>query len=128
MKAGALGELAVAKELALLGHEIYVPMTDSSGYDLLCVINDKPLRVEVKSTSKPNASGSYVLQIKKVRSNKTTNKISDFDNTKVDILALYLEDIDKVILLDAKLVTQKSAIQFKRYNMPHIMDMLLDGG
>lgn len=109
MKIGNLGELSVAKELAKQGYEIYAPMGDNATYDLLIAKDGIVSRVEVKSTSTIRGAG-YVVQIKKVRANKNQNAITNFDNTHIDILAVYIVPEDRVILFDAKEVTVKSTL------------------
>jgi hypothetical protein len=109
MKIGNLGELAVAKEFARKGYEIYMPVGDNATHDLLVAKDGKIYRVEVKSTSVIRGAG-YVVQIKKVRSNKTKSKITGFDNSLVDILAVYIVPEDRVVLFDAKTVDVKSTL------------------
>ena len=68
-------------------------------------------RIEVKSTLKRNKSGFYIIQLRSVRSNKTKNGVYPFDNSKIDLLGIYLEDIDKVIIYDSKSIIQKTSMK-----------------
>ncbi len=68
-------------------------------------------RIEVKSTLKRNKSGFYIIQLRSVRSNKTKNVVYPFDNSKIDLLGIYLEDIDKVIIYDSKSIIQKTSMK-----------------
>ena len=82
MKAGSLGEIAVAKELIKQGYEVYSGLTDNTKYDLLAIKNGKIYRVEVKSTKQPEKrSGAYKIHLKRVRNNSKYNKSYKYDNT-----------------------------------------------
>ena len=60
----------------------------------------KLYRIEVKSTETESKSGSgWEVQIKKVRPNKTENKITNFSKDQCDLLAIYLKPVDKVLLI-----------------------------
>ena len=109
MKAGNLGEIAVAKEFAKCGFEIYSPIGDNASHDLLVSKGDKIYCVEVKSTASKSGAG-YAVQVKKVRANRTKNRIINFDNDKTDILAVYIIPKDQVIFFKAKDVEVKSAL------------------
>lgn len=114
MKSGSLGEIAVAKELIKQGYEVYSGITDNTKYDLLAILDGQIYRVEVKSTKQPEKrSGAYKIELKRTRSNKKKNTIYLFDNTEVDILGVYLEDIDRVMLFEARAIKAKSALTIR---------------
>ena len=114
MKSGSLGEIAVAKELIKQGYEVYSGITYNTKYDLLAILNGQIYRVEVKSTKQPEKrSGAYKIGLKRTRSNTKKNTIYLFDNTEVDILGVYLEDIDKVMLFEARAIKAKSALTIR---------------
>lgn len=107
IKAGSIGEVSVMKFFILRGFEIYSPISDNSKYDLLVMKDSSVYRVEVKSTSRKRSNGRYEVQLKSVRSNKKQNKIHLFDCTSIDILAVYIEPEDRVVVYDASAITQK---------------------
>jgi len=111
---GNIGEISVIKRLIKDGYEVYLSVLDNSSYDMLAVKDGLVSKVEVKSTNvKGKSINSYVVQIRKVRPNKSENKIYHFDNSKVDILAIYVVDLDEVILMDAKNIINKSTLTIK---------------
>lgn len=110
MKQGSLGEIAVQKEFIKLGIEVYSPITDNTSYDMLVNNKGKILKVEVKSTSR-FVEGAYRVGIRRVRSNKKENKVYNFDNESVDILAVYVIPEDKVILYKASDLKVKTEIK-----------------
>lgn len=102
------------KEFVRQGYEVYSPITDNTLCDMVVLKDGKLSRVEVKSTKSPEQrSGAYKIQLKRVRSNRTENIIRYFDNSSVDILAIYLEDIDKVILMDSLTVIPKTELTIR---------------
>lgn len=105
IKAGSLGEISVAKEFLKMGYEVYKSITDCSEYDMIVCKDGIIYKVEVKSTTTIK-DGKYAVMLKSVRSNKTQNKSYNFDKTKVDFLAIYLEPEDRTIILKASEVTQ----------------------
>ena len=110
MKVGSLGEISVQKEFILSGYEVYSPVTDNTKYDLIASKDGKVYTVEVKSTNR-KVGGFYRVQIKKVRSNKTRNVVTRFDNTQVDLLAIYIEPEDRVIVYKAEEITVGSELR-----------------
>lgn len=116
MKLGSLGEVSVLREFVKLGYEVYSSMTDNTTYDFIVVKNDTVYKVEVKSTSrKPDSNGTYLVELKRVRSNKTENKTYPFDKSKVDILAVYIEDTDTVHIFNSKDITVTSQLRIKSH-------------
>ena len=111
IKNGALGEIATMKHFLAQGFEVYAAITDSSTYDCIVAKGGVISKVEVKATQYRNKSDTgWVAHIKSVRSNKTQNRVIYFDGQKVDFLAVYIEPLDKVVVLDARKISQKSAI------------------
>ena len=99
MKSGSLGEIAVMKHFAALGYNVYSAVTENAPVDLIVELEGKFSTVEVKSTSYRYRDG-YKVQLKKVRSNKSANKITNFNPNAVDFLAVYIvpDDVVKIFL------------------------------
>ena len=114
MKKGSLGEVSVMKEFIRNGFEVYLPLTDNTKYDMLVHKDGVISRVECKSTDTlPNKNGEYIVQIKRVRSNKTRNVVYHFDNSEVEFLAIYISHVDSVKILVASEILVKSEIRIK---------------
>lgn len=107
MKSGSLGEIAVMKHFAELGYNVYSAVTENAAVDLVVEFDGEYKTVEVKSTSYQYKDG-YKVQLKKVRSNKTENKITNFDPNTVDLLAIYIIPEDKVKILKPNEITAKT--------------------
>lgn len=114
MKSGTIGEVTVLLEFIKQGYEVYKPFTENTEYDLIVAKDGKIMTVEIKSTkTNKNKHGSYKIQLKKVRSNKSSNKITNFDNSKIDILAVHIEKEDTVLIFDAKTILAKTELSIK---------------
>ena len=75
---------------------------------------NKIIRVSVKGTlTKRGNSGSYQIQISRVRSNKKTNKIYKFNNEECDVLAIYIYEIDTVCFLDSSKIKTTRSINLR---------------
>lgn len=97
------------KHFCKLGYEVYPPLTENSTYDFLIHKDGIIKSVEVKSTSVKKPTG-YEVSLKSIRSNKTSNRIIKFDNTKMDILSVYIEPEDVVKVLDPTSISNTSAL------------------
>jgi len=86
---GSIGLSAAIYKLTSLGYTVSVPLIDNQCYDLVVDIAGTLNKVEVKSTSVNSNNDNWIVQIKRVRSNKTVNTIYKFDNLSVDYLFIY---------------------------------------
>jgi uncharacterized protein GlcG (DUF336 family) len=105
------GAVGLSYAIAYFSKERYnvsVPLVDNQGYDLVVEKDDQFSRVQVKTTG-CLSYGSYVVQIKSVRSNKTENKIHHFDNTKSDLMFVLTGSGD-VYVIPSKEITVKNCI------------------
>lgn len=107
---GVKGEALVLQHLIEEGYEVFLPFGGKTNTDLVAERDGTLYRVQVKSTSVRKSSGRYVVQIKKVRSNKTKNNITSFNNQDCDILAVAILPENRVILLDSKSILSKNML------------------
>ncbi len=111
IKSGALGELAAMKHFLSLGYEVYTAVTDSSTYDVILAKDGKLYKVEVKTTAaRARNQKGWVVHLKRVRPNKTQNKIHNFDSSKIDFLAVYISPLDRIVVYEAKDLHQTSSL------------------
>jgi Holliday junction resolvase-like predicted endonuclease len=85
---GRQGEAAAAKFFIDNGYDVYMPTFGNAKYDMIVAKDGKTQTVEVKSSKTQTPSGKYQFQLRKIRSNKTANVITNFDSEGIDILAL----------------------------------------
>jgi Holliday junction resolvase-like predicted endonuclease len=111
IKSGALGELAAMKHFLGLGYEVYTAVTDSSTYDIILTKDGQLYRVEVKTTAaRTKNDKGWVVHLKRVRPNKTQNKIHPFDSSRIDLLAVYITPLDRVLIFEARKLQQRSTL------------------
>jgi hypothetical protein len=110
---GRLGEAKIMAHLVSEGYEVYSPMFGNTSCDMIVIKNGEVSRVECKSTSVKNRYGTYTLMLKKTRSNKTKNVVTNFDASTCDLLALYVGPEDRVVLMDPKSQDGKSQVHIK---------------
>lgn len=105
---GNLAEIKVASHLAERGYEIFWGVGGKTSCDLVVIKDNVASRVQVKGCSFKNGP-SWQVELKSVRSNKTVNKIHNFDSSKCELLAIYIQPEDRVVVLDASLYNDKTA-------------------
>jgi Holliday junction resolvase-like predicted endonuclease len=96
------GEAKVVYELTSKGYHIFNQVTGKAPFDLIAYKDDKLIRVSVKTVSVKNKWGSYEAQLRRIRSNKTSNTIHLFDKNECDILAIYIFPEDLVFYINPK--------------------------
>lgn len=112
-KIGNLGELRVAYELTKLDYEVYTGFGGKTSCDLLVVKDGIVEKVQIKSTSYKNRYGSWYVMVQTVRSNKNLNVVKPYDKSLYDILAVYIEPEDRVIIYRSADVMVTSGLTIK---------------
>jgi hypothetical protein len=77
---------------------VAVPLIDNQDYDLIIDIDEQLKKVQIKTTSMKAISGNYVVQLKAVRPNRTSNRIKIFDKLKVDYLFILTEENTRYLI------------------------------
>tara|TARA_R100001244_G_C5061840_1_gene109030 strand:+ start:39 stop:485 length:447 start_codon:yes stop_codon:yes gene_type:complete len=100
-KQADLGELKTIEYFIKNGFEIYKQYTGKESVDLVVVKKDRMYRVECKSTSSRSSNDqSWLVRIFKTRHN--SKKVRDISFTKwkdkIDLLAVYIEPIDYLLI------------------------------
>lgn len=96
LEQGRLGEAAVAKFFVEHGYDVYMPTFGNGKYDMIITKDGKVETVEVKTSNSITTSGKYIFQLRKVRSNRTTSVVTNFESEGIDILAFYFVGTGKV--------------------------------
>lgn len=90
-----LGETAVLHDLTKRQYIVYKSINDTNGVDFI-VDTGKLLKVQVKAISTPNKYGAYAVKLIKIRTNRTQNRVVPYKKGEIDIMAIYLVDINKI--------------------------------
>lgn len=109
-KVGSLGEMKAACYFLENGYEVFFQFDGKAPFDFILFKDNAFKTVSVKTTS-TKTYGNWTVQLKSIRSNKTKNRIENFDNSIIDFLVIYIKPIDKLIVYDAKTIKQKTAMQ-----------------
>jgi len=111
-----LGNLAEAKVIAKLvenDFDVFIQSSGKAPFDLVAYREGHLLRVQVKGTSSRTRYGVYQVQLRAVRSNRTANTIQYFDPSQCDVLAIYIEPLDKVCFLWADEVEARRQLNLR---------------
>lgn len=113
-KLGNIGEARVLAHLLLQDYYVFMPFSDNGPVDMIALKDNVTYKISVKGTSTQNKSGSWQIELRTVSRRKdNTCKITKFDSSTCDILAIYIEPLDKIVLIDTKTIEAKSAISIK---------------
>ena len=119
---GDIGLTFAIFKLTQLGYPVSLPITDNNIYDLIVDIDGKFKSVQVKTSACLTEAGNYEVQIRRVRSNKTENKIHHFDNTEVDLLFIMVENGDSYIIPSEEVSVKSSLTLYKKYDKYKLME------
>ena len=111
MDLGSLGKSKVISELIKKEYDVFTEFEGKSPFDLVAHKEQKLYRVEVKSTQRRTKYNTgWEVQIKKVRPNRSKAVIHNFSSDQCDILAVFIEPLDKVILIQSSEIKTKSML------------------
>lgn len=90
------GDIGIAKvicDLTVKGYEVFTPLSEHSKTDLIAIVDNKPLRLQVKYV------GQSVFCVPKSTSwaDKKGNHVTKYSTNDFDYFAIYLEVVDKII-------------------------------
>jgi protease II len=95
---GTIGEGIVVLELLEAGIPVFQEFGDLSRVDLIALIRNKPIKIQVKTTTSKN--GVAVLNLRKITLNPKYNYTYKLED--VDVFALVVEDKRKVFYIRAE--------------------------
>jgi PD-(D/E)XK endonuclease len=99
---GAIGEGIVILELLRAGIPVFQEFGDLRRVDLIALIGDKPIKIQVKTTT--SKKGAALLNLRKMTLNPKYNYTYRQDD--VDVFALVVEDQRKVFYVRAEQALQ----------------------
>ena len=85
---GITTEMYVAAYLLSLGYNVSQPMCQDSKYDLIVDVNDKLLRLQVK-TARLSDNNSIIFNCRSTTKNSRTNKSRAYGENEIDFFATY---------------------------------------
>ena len=98
-KKGTLGEIAVCKEVCLLGYDVFVGFGSHSKIDLIILDeNYRAFKIQIKTTRSKN----NVVEVYSVKNCLNPKYNSSYTCNQIDIFAVYVYDKDFVFYVTAK--------------------------
>lgn len=125
---GACAESAIIADLTKKKYDIFISATGKSECDLISVKDNKINRIQVKGCNSKSRTGSYSVQLRSIRSNKTSNIIKKFDASKSDILAIYIIPLDKIFYFDSLNLDGKNVLTISQEGQPFGVATRLESG
>ena len=101
IRKGAIGEMRVIIDLLLRGYDVYVPVIDDNGVDLLVVNNGNIKKVQCKSHDYP------------ISKYQTSIVINTRGCSRADIIAVPVIPVDKVCYIKSKDVKRSVNIAYE---------------
>lgn len=105
---GNIGEAKAIAHFLQEGYEVFVAFGTASKFDLVIHKDGVLQTVSVKMTS-GKVNDAYTVRLTQI----TRKGESDFDNSVVDILAVYIAPEDKLVTFDAKKLTNRTRLNIK---------------
>lgn len=113
---GNVAELAIATEAARLGLSVLKPLTEHERYDLVLGIGSRLYRVQCKWGKR--CDGGIQVRLKSSYHSPTRGYvITTYDESEVDLVAVYCGDIDRCYLLPVELIAGRNMV-FLRLDRP----------
>lgn len=114
---GGLAEAKVLARLVEMGHNIYLPFLDNGPVDMITMTKYKTLRVSIKGTTGLANKKSWRITLCTTSRRKDGCKVNFFDNTSCDVVAAYIQPLDKVIFIDATKIIAKREIALTEHEI-----------
>jgi prevent-host-death family protein len=109
---GNVAELAIAAEAARLGLSVLKPLTEHERYDLVLGIGAHLYRVQCKWGSRHD--GVVEVRLRSSYHSPTRGYVlSTYDETEVDLVAVYCADLDCCYLLPVRLIAGRHMINLR---------------
>jgi hypothetical protein len=98
------------------GYTVSVPLTDTQDYDLI-VDNNKPARVQIKTTTYQRRDVYYVSLTVKGGNRSGTGKIKKFNASNVDFVFIVTGNDTKYLIPSTAIATQSSITLSTKYDL-----------
>lgn len=90
---GDIGEVEAMRWLTSVGADVWVPLGHSRDIDVIAVFEQRPVRVQVKSSSQRHENGHYSVNVCTTGGNQSwTGLVRYFDHSRCDFLFVWLTD------------------------------------
>jgi hypothetical protein len=91
---GDIAEIEVQLKALKLGWEVLIPVGDRLPYDLVIVINDRFIKVQVKSAWLSKEQGVYLVDVRRTKTNRRIMKREKYACNDFDFAAIFIPDLN----------------------------------
>ena len=91
---GDIAEQAAILSALKRGWEVLQPTGDRMPYDIVFDVNGSLVRIQVKSAWRERASGNYVVDNRRTKTNRRIMKRDNYSLSDFDFALVYLEDLN----------------------------------
>lgn len=90
---GDIAEIQVQLKALNFGWDVLIPLGDRLPYDLVIVINDKFIKIQVKSAWK-SKNGVYYVDVRRTKTNRRIMKREKYTTDDFDFAIVFISDVN----------------------------------
>lgn len=107
---GNIGEAKVLTYFIENEYDVYLPFQENGECDMIVCKDGILYRVSIKFTSQKSNQG-FAVELRNVSRRKDNQVIvKDFNKQFIDLLAVYIQPLDKVVVIETKDIKGKNSI------------------
>lgn len=91
---GDIAEIEVQLKALKLGWEVLTPLGDRLPYDLVIVINNKFIKIQVKSAWLSKENNVYFVDVRRTKTNRREMKREKYSNEDFDFAIIFISDLN----------------------------------
>jgi hypothetical protein len=91
---GDIAEIEVQLKALKLGWDVLVPVGDRLPYDLVVIINNKFVKLQVKSAWLSKEEGVYLIDVRRTKTNRRVMKREKYTNNDFDFAIIFISDLN----------------------------------
>jgi len=91
---GDIAEIEVQLKALKLGWDVLIPLGDRLPYDLVIVINNKFIKIQVKSAWLSENKGVYLIDVRRTKTNRREMKRKKYSNEDFDFGIIFISDLN----------------------------------
>lgn len=91
---GDIAEMEVQLKALKFGWEVLTPVGDRLPYDLVIVVNNKFIKIQVKSAWFNERANTYYVDVRRTKTNRKIMKREKYSNNDFDFAIIYIEDLN----------------------------------
>lgn len=100
---GDIAEIDVQSKALKLGWEVLVPIGDRLPYDLVVVVNNKFVKLQVKSAWLSEKEGVYLIDVRRTKTNRRVMKRKKYTEDDFDFAIIYIQDLNVFYVMPIKI-------------------------